>query len=605
MKKTYDSRKNVITIIFISVGIVFVMRLFYLQIIDNTYKLSADNNVLRYVTDSPGRGYVLDRNGKILVYNEPCFDLMVIPKLVKKIDTVSFCNIMNITKDDFVKRMVRAKQYSPFRASIFEKQIAIDDTIYVYLQEKIFQFQGFYFQRRILRKYPNPIAAHALGYIGEVTPEIAEKDPYYKSGDYIGISGIEKSYEKELRGKKGMIIQMVDVFNNEKGHYKDGKMDIKPVAGKNLYSTLDLDVQEYGEKLMKNKRGSIVAIEPSSGEILTLISSPDYDPNLLVGRVRARNYGVLLKDKLKPLFNRALMAKYPPGSTFKLVNALIGLQEGVINPETRFSCERGFHFGGINVQCHEHPSPLDLEESIANSCNAYYCKTFKALIENRKYHSTKEAYNAWRNYVLSFGFGNKFFSDLPHELKGNIPTAEYYDKYHGKGAWRALTIISLSIGQGEIGTTPLQLANLAATIANRGYYYTPHLIKKIGESEAINPRFRIKHKTLVDERYFLPVIEGMHKTMLEGTGVGAKLEGVEICAKTGTAQNPHGKNHSIFIAFAPKDNPKIAISVIIENAGYGATWAAPIASLMIEKYLKRKVSRTEIEERMINANLLE
>ena len=600
-KNPYDERKNVIKGIFIVIAGIFILRLFHIQIVDNSYTLSANNNVLRYNTEYPARGLIFDRNDKLLVYNEATYDLMVIPRLVKKIDTTDFCNLIGIDKESFIKKMNDAKSYSRYKPSVFEKQLSKET--YGYLQEKLFELPGFYVQIRTLRKYPKPMASHTLGYIGEVSPEIIDNNPYYKSGDYIGISGIENSYEDMLRGKRGLKIEMVDVFNRPKGSYQNGKYDTIAVAGKDLHTTLDADLQEYGEMLMKNKTGSIVALDPKTGEILTIVSSPAYDPNLLAGRERAKNYVKLEEDESKPLFNRALMAKYPPGSTFKLVNALIGQQEGVLFPQTTYSCERGFHFGGLTVGCHVHPSPLDLLGSIEISCNAYYCKTFRTIIENRSLGSVEDAYKVWYKYVRSFGFGQRFNSDLPNELSGFIPTSAYYDKYHGKNRWNSISIISLAIGQGELGITPLQLANLSATIANRGFYYTPHIIKGIGNDYTVKNKYTKKNYTLIDTKYFDIVVEGMYHAVLEGTARMSRLDSLPMCGKTGTAQNPHGKDHSLFIAFAPKDDPKIAICVVVENAGFGATYAAPIASLMVEKYLYRRVKRKSMEEDMKNANL--
>ena len=478
---------------------------------------------------------------------------------------------------------------------MFEAQISKED--YASIQEKMYKYKGFYFRLRTIRKYIKPIAAHVFGYIGEVNQSIIDKDndKYYKAGDYVGIAGIEKQYEQELRGSKGLKILMADALNRDKGSYKNGEYDIAPVSGSNLYSGLDYALQEYGEKLMENKRGSVVAIDPSTGEILALISVPSYDPNLLVGRTRTKNYKLLQDDPNKPLFNRALKAKYPPGSTFKLINALIGLQERAITFSTTYPCSRGFHYGGLNVGCHEHNSPLDLEGSIIHSCNAYYCKAFGAILN--KYKTDRDGYIVWRNYVTKFGFGNKFNSDIPNHSSGFVPKAEYYDKRYGKNGWKWLTVISLAIGQGELGITPLQLANMSAIIANRGYYITPHLIKKIG-NKVPNKEYLVKHYTGISKIYFDKVADAMYNVVEGGTGMGGKINGISVCGKTGTAQNPHGKDHSIFVAFAPKDNPKISISVFVENAGFGATWAVPIASLMIEKYLNDTVLRKDLEDRM-------
>jgi penicillin-binding protein 2 len=603
MKTAYSNRKFIIFSIFAIVGVIYIARLFYIQVIDQSFKLSASNNVFRYITEYPARGLIYDRNGKLLVYNEAVYDLMVVPKLVKSMDTSDLCKLIGIDIQSFKSRLEKARQYSIYIPSFFEKQLTVQT--YGYIQEKLYKFPGFYVQARTVRKYPLPIAAHTLGYIGEVNNAIISKNSYYKSGDYIGISGIEKSYEEFLRGRKGVKIKMYDVFNREKGSFQGGKYDTLAVPGKNLYTTLDIDLQTYGEKLMQNKIGSIVAIEPSTGEILALVSSPTYDPNLLVGRIRSENYGKLLNDEYKPLFDRALMAQYPPGSVFKLVNGLVGMQEGVLSQTTAYGCGGAFSLGGgKSVGCHGHFSPTNLIQAIAISCNTYFCQVFRTIMNDKDFKNTRESYVNWRKDVMSFGLGKKFNNDLPNELNGNIPTAEYYDKFFGKGRWYALNIISLAIGQGEIGITPLQLANVAALIANKGYFYTPHIVKAVDKRNFLLSKFSKKNYTVIDSSYFPAVIEGMYQVVEMGTGTIAKMENTSICGKTGTAQNPHGDNHSIFIAFAPKDNPKIAVSVIIENAGYGATYAAPIASLMIEKYLYKKISRPDVEAAMVNADLM-
>ncbi len=597
MKTTYSDRKYVINGSFIMVGIIFVLRIFYLQIIDDSYKLSANSNALRPITEFPARGLVYDRNGKILVYNEATYDLMVTPQRMEDVDTAELCKLLNITHERYESQLKKARSYSMYAPSIFEREISKET--YGFIQEKLYKFKGFYVQPRTVRKYPLSVAAHTLGYIGEVSPAMIEKDSYYKSGDYIGISGIEKSYEKELRGKKGAKIIMVDAFNREKGSFQNGRFDTVSKAGQDLYCSIDADLQAYGEELMANKRGSIVAIEPSSGEILALVSSPTYDPNLLAGRDRSQNYIKLLLDiKQKPLFNRALMAQYPPGSTFKILNALIGQQLGVITSGTRFPCSLGFHMGKINIKCHNHPSPCDLSASIQHSCNSYFSYTFKAILEKSGYKKTRDAFNKWRNMALSFGFGKRFDDDLWSELPGNLPTAEYYDKLHGYNKWRALSIISIGIGQGEVLATPLQMANFSAILANRGYYYIPHIVKGIGDKKTLDKKYTTKQKVDVDEKYFDIILEGMNQVVEAGTGTGAKIKGIKMAGKTGTAQNPHGEDHSIFILIAPIDNPKIVISVVVENGGWGATWAVPIASLMVEKYLNGKVERVDLEKRM-------
>ncbi len=600
-RQNYAKRKYIIISIILIVGIIYIIQLFYIQIVDKKYQLSAYNNVLRNVTQYPARGLIYDRNGKLLVYNEAAYDLMVIPKQVKDLDTNELCNLINIDKKLFIKKIKKARQYSIYKPSILEKQISKETD--AYLEEELYKFPGFFVQTRTLRKYPVPIAAHTLGYVGEVNPDIIKNNPYYKLGDYIGISGIEKTYEKELRGKKGKKIIVVDVFNRGKGSYKNGKYDIAAIAGKSLHISLDADLQAYGEKLMRNKKGSIVAIEPSSGEILALVSSPSYDPNLLVGRVRTKNYNKLIHDTLKPLINRPLTGLYPPGSVFKLINALIALQEKVLTPETYYSCHGPESYP---LKCHYHISPLNLKQAIEVSCNSYFWNVFKSIIENPDYESERDAFKAWHQYVVSFGLAQGLKSHLYTERNGSIPSAEQFDDIYGKGHWNALTIRSLAIGQGEILVTPLQLANLSATIANRGFYYTPHIIKAIGKKNNHNVNYKLKHYTKIDPKYFDIIVDGMYQVFegKQGTARWYKINGIPICGKTGTSENPHGKDHSIFIAFAPKDNPKIAVSVIIENSGFGATWAAPITTLMIEKYLNGFVKRKNVEKRIMNSNLI-
>ncbi|MEX1189168.1 MAG: penicillin-binding protein 2 [Bacteroidia bacterium] len=597
----FSDRKYIISFIFIGLILIFLIRLFYIQVVDDRYKLAANDNALRHKIEYPERGVIYDRNGDILVYNEAAYDLMVIPRRVKNIDTLDFCRLLDITKEEFIEKLteLKKKKFSSFRPEVFENELSLET--YATLQEKMYKFPGFFVQARTLRKYPMKIGSHALGYVGEVDDKIIKENPYYRSGDNMGLSGVEKTYEGPLRGQRGVKIVMVDVYNREKGSFENGKYDTASVLGKSLVSSIDGELQQYGERLMQNKIGAIVAIEPSSGEILSLISSPSYDPNLLVGRVKSKNYRKMLVDTLKPLYNRATMAKYPPGSTFKLVNGLIGLQEGVINENTLFSCSRGFHYGGLTVGCHPHASPVNLRFSITTSCNSYYCNTFKNIIQ--KYSKTAIGFSVWRNHVLSFGLGNKFPIDLPQESSGNVPTVKYFDRYHGAGRWSPISVISLAIGQGEMGVTPLQMANYAATISNRGWFYRPHIIKSIEEGR-IDTIYRTKQRTTIDRKYFIPIVEGMRNVVVAGTGRIAQLDSLTVCGKTGTAQNPHGKDHSIFIAFAPMDNPQIAIAVYVENAGFGATWAAPIASLMIEKYLRREVKRIEMEKRIVDANLL-
>ncbi|TAH42822.1 MAG: penicillin-binding protein 2 [Bacteroidetes bacterium] len=591
-----SGRNSVIFIIFISVGIIYLIRLFYLQVVDQSYTASATNNVMRLITDYPSRGLIYDRKGELLVYNEPVYDLMITPRQAKNLDTLELCRLIGISIEEYVEKFNKAKSYSAYKASLFEKQLSVET--YAALQEKLYKFPGFYVEARTLRKYPLPIAAHLFGYIGEVDTSITRQDSYYKDGDYIGKSGIEKSYEKELRGRRGVRRVMVDVFNREKGSFQNGKYDTASVAGENLKLSIDGELQFYGEQLMRNKVGSVVAIEPSTGEILCMVSSPAYDPNLLVGRTRTKNYLSLLRDPYKPLFNRSQMATYPPGSTFKLVMALIAQQEQTLFPSTRYPCYGGYPPGGGRPKCHPHSSPLDLKASIAQSCNSYYSYVFRSVIDNNKYKSTADAFAFWRKSIEKFGIGIRLPSDLPNVLKGSVPSIEYYDKYFGKGQWRSSTIISLGIGQGELGITPLQNANIIAGIANRGYYYTPHVVKAIGDEMYLPEEFRIRNSFGIDRKYFDIVVDGMESVVESGTAASTRIKGIIVCGKTGTAQNPHGKDHSMYVAFAPKYNPKIAIAVSVENSGFGSQWAAPIASLLIEQYLTDTITRPEMDKRM-------
>jgi penicillin-binding protein 2 len=603
MKDTFVIRKYVIIGLIVLAAVALIIKLFIIQVVKDTYRLSADNNVLRYITQYPARGLIYDRNSKLIVFNQAAYDLMVVPVQTGKMDTALFCSNLGITKDVFRERMKAARNYSRKAPSVFLKQISAET--YAKFQEKIFMYPGFYVQPRTLRKYSKPVAAHLLGYVSEVDEALIKKDPYYKPGDYIGKLGIEEAYEKDLRGRRGVKIYLVDVYSRIKGSYADGNLDTLAVQGSDIISGIDLDLQEYGEHLMQNKTGSIVAIEPETGEILALVSSPDYDPGLLVGRVRTENFARLQADTIfKPLFNRAFMAKYPPGSTFKPINGLIALQEKVIVPSTKFSCDQGYLF----IACHSHSSPLDLKGAIMNSCNSYFCQTYRRILENPKYGSVSEAYEKWRGYLNEFGFGNKLGSEFVNELPGLVPSSSYFDKYHGKGGWKALTVISMAIGQGEVETTPLQMANYTAAIANRGYYYTPHIVKSIGADHLIDSRFKIRNQISIDSANFEQVILGMEAAVNGGAGATARiaaLTGITVCGKTGTAQNPFGEDHSVFIAFAPKDDPKIAIAVYVENSGFGATYAAPVASLMIEKYLRGEITNKPLEQRMLELNLID
>jgi penicillin-binding protein 2 len=591
--------RTVIAAIFTLIIFIYLVRLFYIQVITDRYKLSASNNVLRYITEYPARGLIYDRHGRLMVYNEAVYDLMVIPRQVKNIDTMEFCRLMEITPEEFVRRMQKAARYSRYKSSVFEKQMPAEQ--YARLQEKLYRFSGFFVQPRTLRRYPTRSAAHVLGYIGEVDEKIIASDPYYSMGDYIGISGIEKSYEKELRGKRGVRIVMVDVHNREVGSYENGKYDTAAIAGHDLTLTLDAGLQAYAEQLMQNKAGGIVAIEPQSGEILVMLSSPSYDPNLMVGKARNRNYSLLATDPYKSLFNRAMMSYYPPGSTFKLISAASAVNEAIIHRQTVYP--HLFVAGGKSVKCHPHP-PVALEGAIQYSCNPYFCHVFRSFVDNRKFVTSENGYRIWRDYLLSFGIGRKIGVDLPHELPGILPTPDYYNKFYGTGRWKATTIYSLGLGQGELGITPLQMANITAIFANRGFYYPPHLVKAIAGRPNTTRNLIEKHYCKVDPRSFDVIIDGMQKVTEAGTGRIARFADMMICGKTGTAQNPHGKDHSLFVAFAPCDNPRIAIAVMVENAGFGASWAAPIASLIMERYLTGSISRPELEKRILEGDLL-
>jgi penicillin-binding protein 2 len=599
MKDAYINRKYIVITLIVLASIALIVKLFRIQVIEDVYRLSADNNVLRYVTQYPARGLILDRNGKILVSNQAAYDIMVVPAQTSKLDTSEFCNTLGISRVTFKERIKAAIRYQKKAPSIFLKQVSAET--YARFQEKMFMYPGFYVQARTLRKYSRPMAAHILGYVSEVDDNIIKKEPYYKPGDYIGKSGIEESYEKDIRGEKGVKIFLVDVLSRVKGSYEEGRKDSDAVQGKNIVSSIDMDLQEYGEFLMQNKSGSIVAIEPGTGEVLALVSSPNYDPGLLVGRIRSENFSKLQSDTVQPLFNRALMASYPPGSTFKPISGLIGLQENVITPSTLFACHNGY----LTVSCHTHESPLNLEGAIKNSCNAYFCQVFRRVLENPEFLTVSAAYGKWRNYLSEFGFGSTLGTDFVNELPGFVPAGSYFDKYYGKDKWKALTILSLSFGQGELGMTPLQIANMTAAIANRGYYFSPHIVKSVGNPPVVNPRFTTKHKIEIDSVNFEYIVNGMDQVVNEGgTGAFSAIKDIVVCGKTGTAQNPHGNDHSVFIAFAPKYNPRIAIAVYVENAGFGATYAAPVASLMIEKYLKGKIENKVLEDYVINLNLM-
>ena len=595
-----ESRKWVVAGIFLAIGVIFIIRLFNLQVIDEKYKISSDNNVLRYITLYPARGNVYDRNGTLLVYNEAVYDLMVVPKEAKNIDTLVLCDLLRISRESFDERMDKARHYSRIKASVFLSQVSKED--YAHVAEVIYKFPGFYFQNRTIRHYPLSIAAHTLGDIGEVDQSQIDADSYYRSGDYVGKSGIEKSYEKELRGKKGLKISMVDVNNREMGSYMDGALDTLPEVGKDIYLGMDAELQAYGESLMQGKRGSIVAIQPSTGQILAFVSSPSYDPNLLVGRERGKNYNALAADSTKPLLNRAVSGTYPPGSTFKMVIGMVALQTGSIVPSTTFHCSGR---GSVPIKCtHSHGSSPDLANAIENSCNPYFYEAFRTTINNRKFGGVKNGYANWVSMVNKLGLGKRFNTDIPYEKSGNIPTREFYDRMYD-GRWNHLTIRSVGIGQGEILVTPLQLANVASIVANEGFYYPPHLIKSFGDGTPIPEIMTTRVETGISVKNCKIIKQGMRSVFegAHGTAHRSRIDSISAGGKTGTAQNPHGDDHSIFIAFAPVENPKIAISIIIENGGYGSRWAAPIASLMMEKYIRGYSKRTDLEKRMMEGKI--
>jgi penicillin-binding protein 2 len=607
-QQQFGDRKFIIGGFFILIVLVYACRLFYMQVIDGSYEIYARNNALSVQIEFPPRGVIYDRNGKALVTDQPSYDLMVTPKEAKNCDTMALCEVLGISRNEFLKRIKKASQApnSPRKQSIFEKQVSPET--YARLQEKEYRFNGFYVQKRSARNYPRPIAAHLLGYVGEVTKEKAEKDPYYNEGDYIGVTGMERSYETVLRGKKGKRFVIKDVHNKEIGRFRNGELDTAAVAGKPLYSSLDMTLQEYGETLMKGKIGAVVAIEPSTGEILALISAPSYDPNLLVGgKERAKNFPKLRNDSTIPLFNRALMAMYPPGSVFKLIDALIAQHDGVINRETRFPCAMGYPPMGGKPKCHSHGGAADLVNSVAYSCNSYYSYVFKEICDQKRFPKFVDGFAHWREMVMTFGPGTRLGTDLPFDMPGNVPSVKYYNKVFGEGRWFGNTIVSLGIGQAELTLVPLQMANVVAIVANRGYYITPHCVKGVGKEKFLDEKYKEKHYTAVTKReYYENVIDGMEKCFNQpgGTAYHARVPGVLACGKTGTAENPHGKSHAVFMAFAPRENPKIAIACLIQNAGFGGTWSAPIVSLMIEKYMTGKISRPEYEKRIKDVDLI-
>ena len=609
MRKDYKlaKRRFVIGGFIVAVVIIYIIRLFSLQVSDDKYKLNAESNAFLKKTIYPARGLIYDRNGKLLVFNQPAYDIMMIPKDVHEFDTLAFCNLLNISKEKLreywadMKNPRKNPGYSSYTPQKLMSHISFED--YGRLQEQLYLFPGFYIQTRTVRKYNYPAGANILGNIREVSAEDVRRDEYYRRGDYTGDLGVEKSYEEALRGKKGMEILMRDALGRIKGKYEEGAHDIAPESGYNLKLAIDMDLQQYGEQLMKDKIGAIVAIEPSSGEILALVTAPNYDPSLLVGKDRGKNYAQLVLDPLKPLYDRSIQGAYPPGSTFKPTQGLIFLQEGVITENTAYPCYHGY-INGLRVGCHGHGSPLPLKPALQTSCNAYFCWGFKNMID-KKGTKPQDQLIKWKDYLVDMGYGYRLGVDLPHESRGFIPNSEFYSKSFRGPKWSANSIISVSIGQGEVLATPLQIANLCATIANRGYFYTPHVVKEV-EDSMIDVKYKEKRGPKINRSYYETIAEGMRMAVTGGTCRLANLPGIEVCGKTGTAQNPHGKDHSVFMGFAPYHDPKIAVAVYVENAGFGATFGVPIGSLIMEKYLKGEIApeRAYLEERMLTSNTI-
>lgn len=602
-------RKYILEGIVVAIILLFICRLFYLQILDNNYKDSADNNAFFKKTLYPARGTISDRDGRLLVYNRPTFDIAYIPRQVEKFDTLDFCNTLGISKYQFENRIRDIKDrtknpgYSTYTVQTFMTQLSIEECSL--LQEKLYKFPGFFIQNRTERQYSYPNAGLLLGYVAEVSRGQMEKDPYYARGDYGGKSGIENSYEKILRGQKGVEISLRDARGRIQGRYEDGKFDEAPVSGKNLKLSIDIELQAYGEYLMQNKVGSIVMIEPSTGEVLCLVTSPSYDPSMLLGRDYGKNFSELDKNPLKPLYNRAIQGMYPPGSTFKTTQGLIFLEEDIITASTMYACAGGYPPLGGRPKCHPHGSPLALVPAIATSCNSYFCYGLTNMLHNKKYGSVTQAFDIWRDHMVDQGFGYRLGIDLPSEKRGFIPNSGFYTKAFKTDKWRAANIISIAIGQGEILATPLQVANLAATIANRGYYYAPHVVKEI-QDMPLDSIYTHKHYTNIKKEYYDLIADGMEAAVTGGTCRRVYVPGLDICGKTGTAENPHGKDHSIFMGFAPKNNPKVAIFVIVENAGFGATYGVPIARLMFEKYLLNEIPEVDkgLETSLANTYIL-
>ena len=597
-----ENRRFVIGGVALAIVLVYIIRLFTIQLLSDDFKKNADSNAFLKKIDYPSRGAIYDRNGKLMVYNQPSYDIMVVMNEAKgHIDTLELCNALGISKEYFVKRMDDIKDrsknpgYSRFTEQLFMTQLS--DREFSVFREKMFRFPGFYVQKRSIRQYTYPYAAHVLGDIGEVSVSDIEEDNYYQPGDYIGKLGVEKYYEKELRGEKGVQIMLRDAHGRIQGSYHNGKFDRRPVAGRDLTLSIDVKLQALGERMLQGKIGSIVAIEPATGEVLAMVSSPTYDPRNLVGRQRSKAHMALSRNVWKPLLNRSIMGQYPPGSTFKTTQALTYQTEGIITPNTMFPCHHGFSYRGLHVGCHGHASPLNLIEAISTSCNGYFCWGLYYMLGNRrKYGNVQKAMDRWRDYMVSMGFGYKLGIDLPGEKRGLIPNASFYDRAYNK-SWNGLTVISIAIGQGEVNLTPLQIANLGATIANRGYFYTPHVVRKV-QGLPLDTAFTHRHRTMASVRSYSAVVAGMRSSALKGTCKALGHLPFTVCGKTGTAQN-RGQDHSVFMGFAPMDNPKIAIAVYVENGGFGADFAVPIAGVLFEQYMTGKLSPSA--ERMATA----
>ncbi len=585
----YINRKYILGGIAVAVVIIYLIRLFSLQLMSDDYKKNADSNAFRKEIQYPSRGLILDRKGRLLVYNESSYNIMVVMNDQRGIDTLDFCQTVGITKDFYIKRMDEIKSkisYSRYTPQLFMSQIPAEE--FSVFREKLFRFKGFSVEKRSVRHYTTGLGAHLLGDVGEVNDKDIANDDYYQSGDFIGKLGVERSYEKELRGEKGMRIMLRDVHGRTQGHYQNGKYDKAPVPGKDVTLSIDLDLQALAERLLEGKLGAIVAIEPSTGQILCMASSPTYDPRLTVGRNRGKYHQQLSRDPMRPLLNRAIMGTYPPGSTFKITQALMGLQEGSITPEIAFPCHHGFNYKGLHLGCHGHASPINLVPAIGTSCNAYFCWNLYRMFSNkRKYGSVQNAMNCWKDHMVDMGFGYKLGIDLPGESRGMIPNANYYDDHYRK-SWNALTVISISIGQGEVTATPLQIANLAATVANRGHYYVPHIVRSIRGGQ-IDSLYTHPHHTTINPHWYDYAVAGMRKAVLNGTCHAANIPGIEVCGKTGTAQN-RGHDHSAFMGFAPMNSPRIAVVAYIENGGFGAVYGVPIGALIMEQYLNGSLS---------------